>query len=68
MYELSPELYRYSKARSSEWNDVLGELGFSAPTFGYSNVAGGFGLLGAASRAESGTVSNPPGYNPYNEY
>lgn len=47
VYRLSPEFYRYWLARYSIDNDDLSSLGWAPSNFAYTNVVGGFGVLGA---------------------
>lgn len=49
LYKVSPELYRYCKARNLQDNNVLIEVGLSPATFSYTNVVNGFGVVGAFS-------------------
>ena len=49
IYRVSPEFYRFNKAQYLLRNNYLAEYGLSPSTFSYSNVNGGFGLLGGLS-------------------
>ena len=49
IYRVSPEFYRYNKAQYLLRTNYLAEVGLSPSTFSYTNVRGGFGLLGALS-------------------
>ena len=52
VYSLSDSAYGYLNARYNQESNILGILGLSPPNFAYSNVSGGYGVLGAASRKE----------------
>lgn len=52
LYKLSPETYYYLKARYNQDNNVLAILNLSPPNFAYSNVEGGYGLVGAVNSSE----------------
>lgn len=47
VYRLSPEFYRYCLTRYSIDNDDLSSLGWAPSNFAYTNVVGGFGVLGS---------------------
>lgn len=49
IYRVSPEFFRFNKAQYLLRNNYLAEYGLSPSTFSYSNVNGGFGLLGGIS-------------------
>lgn len=49
IYRVSPEFFRFSKAQYLQRNNSLAEYGLSPSTFSFSNVNGGFGLLGGIS-------------------
>ena len=52
---LSPEMYYCMRAGYiKEWSDPSVNLGFSSPSYIYSNVEGGLGMFGAMSLYESG--------------
>ena len=52
VYSLSDSAYGYLNARYNQESNILGILGLSPPNFAYSNVSGGYGVLGAASKKE----------------
>ena len=56
IYRVSPEFYRFNKAQYLLRTNYLAELGLSPSTFSYTNVRGGFGVLGAL------TCSSTPWY------
>lgn len=59
LYRLSPEFYRFAKARyDAEYND-LAEFGLTPSTFTYTNVKGGFGVVGAATSYDTGWLAKP---------
>ena len=47
IYKVSPEFFRYNKAQYLLDGNYLAEVGLSPSTFSYTNMKGGFGLLGA---------------------
>ena len=47
VYRVSPEFFRFNKAQYLLSTNYLAELGLSPSTFSYTNVNGGFGVLGA---------------------
>ena len=49
IYRVSPEFFRFNKAQYLLRNNYLAEYGLSPSTFSYSNINGGFGLLGGLS-------------------
>lgn len=53
MYRLSSEFYYYAKALYQSNFDFLSNMGLTPANFTYSNVRGGLGFVGAASRAVS---------------
>ncbi len=52
-YRLSPEFYYYAKALYQSNFDFLSNMGLTPANFTYSNVSGGLGFVGSASRAVS---------------
>ncbi|MBP5334879.1 MAG: DUF4249 family protein [Bacteroidales bacterium] len=46
VFRVSPEFFRYNKAQSMLENNDLASVGLSPSTFSYTNVKGGFGVLG----------------------
>ena len=56
---LSPEMYRFARARYEDENNTLGFIGLAPASFTYSNVRGGFGALGAFTVWVSGWYANP---------
>ena len=49
VYTLSEELYGYLNAEYNKNNNVLSMLGLAPSNFAYSNVDGGYGVLGGYS-------------------
>lgn len=47
VYRVSPEFFRYNKAQYLLDSNYLAQVGLSPSTFSYTNVNGGFGVLGA---------------------
>ena len=47
LYRVSPEFFRYNKAQYLLRTNYLAELGLSPSTFSYTNLRGGFGVLGS---------------------
>lgn len=58
VYRLSQEFYRYCLARYSIDNDELSSLGWAPSNFSYTNVLGGFGVLGAVCCLDLGWKDN----------
>ncbi len=50
LMSLSEEAYGYLNAKYNQENNYLGMLGLSPPNFAYSNISGGYGVLGAVSK------------------
>lgn len=50
---ISKEAYCYIKARHIENVNVLATIGLAPPTFTYSNIDGGFGVLAGMSKSET---------------
>lgn len=59
IYNLSPEMFRFARARYEDYNNVLGFVGLAPASFTYTNVRGGFGAVGAYTVWESGWYPNP---------
>lgn len=54
VYRFSPEMYSYIRARYVSDNSVLpSHLGFTPPTYTYTNIVGGIGVFGAVTAYES---------------
>lgn len=53
LFKLSPEFYRYYKGKSDSMNNDFVMSGFAAPTFTYTNVIGGMGILAAINGLET---------------
>lgn len=53
LYHVTGDFYRFFKAINDRNNNGLGELGFSDFQMSSSNVAGGFGLVGGWSHADT---------------
>lgn len=61
VYSLSESAYGYLNAIYNQSNNYLGMLGLSPPNFAYSNIEGGYGVLGAVRKTEKliSVESNP---------
>lgn len=59
LLKVSPEFYRYYNGQWDADNNALSFIGLSAPTFTYTNIMGGIGVLGSISYAESGWIADP---------
>lgn len=60
IYSLSPEFYRFAKARYLSRNNELAGAGLAPANFTYSNVSNGLGILGGISTPwESEWLDNP---------
>ncbi|MBQ4169701.1 MAG: DUF4249 family protein [Bacteroidales bacterium] len=46
VFRVSPEFYRFNKAQSMIEDNYLATVGLSPSTFSYTNIKGGFGVLG----------------------
>lgn len=46
IYKVSPEFFRFNKAQYLLETNYLAELGLSPSTYSYTNIKGGFGVLG----------------------
>ena len=53
LFKMSPEFYRYYKGRSDSMNNDFIMSGFAAPTFTYTNMIGGMGILAAINGTET---------------
>lgn len=58
LLKLSPEYFRYLNGQADSGENVLGALGLASPTFTYTNVIGGAGVLGAFSFSETEWMYN----------
>ena len=59
LYTLSPEMYRYLKSLNDNANNELGHVGLAPLRNLYTNVEGGFGVLGGCRIVETGWLDNP---------
>ena len=59
LYTLSPEMYRYLKSLNDNANNELGHAGLAPLRNLYTNVEGGFGVLGGCRIVETGWLDNP---------
>ena len=53
VYKLSTETFGYFGALYNQQSNFLAMLGLSAPNYAYTNISGGYGILGALTVAES---------------
>ena len=53
VYKLSTETFGYCGALYNQQSNFLAMLGLSAPNYAYTNISGGYGILGALTVAES---------------
>jgi hypothetical protein len=53
LFKLSPEFYRYYKGKSDSMNNDFVMSGFAAPTFTYTNIIDGMGILAAINGLET---------------
>jgi len=58
VFQLSDQLAKYIFNRYKVDANLAGKYGFAAPTMSYSNVDGGYGVLGCFSKQESGWIDN----------
>lgn len=59
LLKVSPEFYRYYNGQWDIENNALSFIGLSAPTFTYTNITGGIGVLGSLSYTESDWIEDP---------
>ncbi len=53
VFKLSEETYGYFGALNNQQSNFLAMLGLSSPNYAYTNVSGGYGILGAMTLTES---------------
>ncbi len=58
LYRLTREMYNYLYSRYAEANDALASAGLAPATFSYSNITGGYGILGPVQMTESEWMDN----------
>lgn len=58
LYSLSAELYEFLKSLNDIANNELGQNGLAPVRSHYSNISGGFGIVGACSVVESAWLSD----------
>ncbi len=61
LYHLSEDTYRYLRAQNDIRINYGARFNLAAPSFAFTNIRGGYGVLGCCSRKESGWVEN---FNP----
>lgn len=54
---VSPDFFRYGRARYIMDNNYFAEYGLSAPSFSYSNIEGGFGICASLTSDSTGWFS-----------
>lgn len=59
LYRLSPELYHFLKSINDISNNDLGQNGLAPIRSHYTNIANGFGVLGAGNLIETDWLENP---------
>lgn len=59
LYRLSPELYNFLKSLNDISNNELGQNGLAPIRSHYTNIANGFGVLGAGNLIETDWLENP---------
>ena len=61
IYRVSPEFFRFNKAQYLMRSNYIAELGLSPTTFSYTNLKGGFGVLGALTCSSTPWILSPAG-------
>lgn len=59
LYRLSAEFYRYLKSVNDNYNNQLGEIGLAPLRGSYTNITGGYGVVGGCQIFESPWLINP---------
>jgi hypothetical protein len=59
LYKVSPELYHYCRSLYMIDNNLFAEVGLSPSNFSYTNITGGFGVLGGLSATQSDWIRVP---------
>lgn len=59
MLKISEDFYRYFNGQWDRENNILASMGLASPTFTYTNITGGLGVLGTLSHTESEWFDNP---------
>ena len=59
MLKTSEDFYRYFNGQWDRENNILASMGLASPTFTYTNITGGLGVLGTLSHTESEWFDNP---------
>ena len=59
VYRVSPEFFRFNKAQYLLDSNYLAQVGLSPSTFSYTNVNGGFGVLGALTATSTPWYPTP---------
>lgn len=61
VFRLSESCYRYLKAHYQVSRNMGAKYNLAAPSFAFTNIFGGYGVLGCLSQRETGWMQN---YNP----
>ena len=59
LYKVSDEFYHYCKSLYMIENNLFAEVGLSPTNFSYTNISGGFGVLGGLSCTQSDWIPAP---------
>ncbi len=59
LYKVSDEFYHYCKSLYMIENNLFAEVGLSPTNFSYTNISGGFGVLGGLSATQSDWIPAP---------
>lgn len=59
LLKTSADFYRYFDGQWDKESNILASMGLASPTFTFTNITGGLGILGSISHTESEWMENP---------